>query len=92
MRHWIYTLMRTNTSARPSFPRLPRSSIKQETPRRSSTSGLERYGEEAHQLLAKEHLAPQLLYCGRVGIHDNDPTFGELRMVVMEYVDGETLH
>jgi serine/threonine protein kinase len=53
---------------------------------------VERYGEEAHQVLAKEHLAPQLLYCGRVGIHDDDPTFGELRMVVMEYVDGETLH
>jgi hypothetical protein len=36
---------------------------------------VERYGEEAHQLLAKEHLAPQLLYCGRVGVHDDDPTF-----------------
>ena len=53
---------------------------------------LERYGEEAHQLLAEEHLAPQLLYCGRVGVLDNDPTYGELRMVIMEYVDGETLH
>ena len=53
---------------------------------------VERYGEEAHQLLAEEHLVPQLLYCGRVGVHDDDPTFGELRMVVMEYVDGETLH
>jgi hypothetical protein len=53
---------------------------------------VELYREEAHQLLAKEHLAPQLLYCRRVGVHDDDPTFGELRMVVMEYVDGETLH
>ena len=44
---------------------------------------VERYREEAHQLLAKEHLAPQLLYCRRVGVHDDDPTFGELRMVIM---------
>ena len=53
---------------------------------------VECYGEEAHQLPAEEHLAPHRLYCGRMGIRDDDPTFGELRMVVMEYVDGETLH
>jgi serine/threonine protein kinase len=53
---------------------------------------VERYGEEAHRLLAQQHLAPQLVYFGRVGVHDDDPTFGELRMVVMEYVDGFTLH
>ena len=53
---------------------------------------VECYGEEPHQLLAKEHLAPQLLYFGKVGVHDDDLTFGELRMVVMEYVDGKTLH
>ena len=52
---------------------------------------VECYGEEAYQLLAKEHLVPQLLYCGRVGINNNDPIFGELQMVIMEYVDGETL-
>jgi hypothetical protein len=27
-----------------------------------------------------------------VGVHDDDPTFGWLRMVVMGYVNGETLH
>jgi serine/threonine protein kinase len=53
---------------------------------------VEHYGEEAHQLLAEEHLAPQLLYCRRVGIHDDNPTFGELCLVVMEYINGETLH
>jgi len=37
-------------------------------------------------------LAPQLLYCGSVGIQHDDPTFRGLRMVVMEYVDGQTLH
>jgi hypothetical protein len=53
---------------------------------------VERYGEEAHQLLAENDLAPELLYCGRVGIRDDDPTFGELRMVVMKYVAGQTMH
>ncbi|KDQ56619.1 hypothetical protein JAAARDRAFT_194606 [Jaapia argillacea MUCL 33604] len=49
-----------------------------------------RYGHEAHQEVAKCGLAPQLLYFG-----DIDPTglsYGGLRMVVMEYVEGETVH
>ena len=53
---------------------------------------VECYGEEAHQLLAEEHLVPQLLYCGKVGIHNDNLTYGELCMVVMEYIDRETLH
>jgi serine/threonine protein kinase len=52
---------------------------------------VQRYGEEAHRLLAKEELAPQLLYCGGVRVHDGDPSYGDLRMVVMQYVDGTTL-
>lgn len=52
---------------------------------------VQRYGEEAHRLLAKENLAPQLFYYGRVGVLEGDPSYGHLRMVVMEYIDGETL-
>jgi RIO-like serine/threonine protein kinase len=30
----------------------------------------------------------QLLYYGRIGVSDDDPTYGHLRMLVMEYLDG----
>jgi hypothetical protein len=36
--------------------------------------------------------APRLLYYGKVGVSDGDPTFGHLRMVVMEYLNGMTVH
>jgi Protein kinase domain len=49
------------------------------------------YGEEAHRLLASESLAPQLFYHGKIGVLEGDPSYGHLRMVVMEYIDGETL-
>ena len=49
------------------------------------------YGVEAHRLLASKSLAPQLWYHGKVGIQEGDPSYGHLRMVVMEYIDGETL-
>jgi hypothetical protein len=50
-----------------------------------------RYGEEAHRLLAGQSLAPQLFYHGKIGVLEGDPSYGHLRMVVMEYIDGETL-
>jgi serine/threonine protein kinase len=52
---------------------------------------VQRYGEEAHRLLAKESLAPQLIYYGKIGVLEGDPSYGHLRMVVMEYIEGETL-
>jgi serine/threonine protein kinase len=52
---------------------------------------VQRYGEDAHRLLAKANLAPELLYYGRIGVQEGDPSYGHLRMVVMEYIDGETL-
>jgi serine/threonine protein kinase len=52
---------------------------------------VQRYGETAHRLLAKENLAPELFYYGHIGVQDGDPSYGHLRMVVMEYIDGETL-
>ena len=49
-----------------------------------------RYGEEAHRLLARESLAPQLFYHGKIGVLEGDPSYGHLRMVVMDYIDGDT--
>ena len=51
---------------------------------------VERYGVAAHKLLEKTDAAPQLLYYGNIGVSDDDPTYGHLRMVVMEYLDGMT--
>jgi serine/threonine protein kinase len=52
---------------------------------------VQRYGEEAHRVLAEKNLAPQLLYFGKVAVEHGDPSYGHLRMVVMQYVDGMTL-
>jgi hypothetical protein len=61
------------------------------TPKSIVVKFVQRYGEAAHRLLAKENLAPELLYYGRVGVQEGNPSYGHLRMVVMEYIDGETL-
>ena len=53
---------------------------------------VERYGVGAHKLLEKLDAAPQLLYYGNIGVRDEDPTYGHLRMVVMEYLDGMTAY
>ncbi|KAJ3512189.1 hypothetical protein NLJ89_g3661 [Agrocybe chaxingu] len=50
-----------------------------------------RYNKEAHQLLAAKGMAPKLRYCGKVGVRDGDPSYGHLRMIVMDFVDGETV-
>ena len=50
----------------------------------------ERYGVASHGLLEKMGAAPRLFYYNKVGIDDDDPTYGHLRMVVMEYPDGVT--
>jgi serine/threonine protein kinase len=49
---------------------------------------VERYGKEAHKLLEEMEVAPRLLYYGKIGVSDEHPTYGHLRMVVMEYLDG----
>ncbi|KAG5635474.1 hypothetical protein H0H81_011102 [Sphagnurus paluster] len=51
---------------------------------------VQRYNKEAHELLAANGMAPKLRYCDEVGVHDGDPSYGHLRMVVMDFVDGET--
>jgi serine/threonine protein kinase len=62
-----------------------------DTPKPVVVKFVHRYGVEAHRLLAKENLAPQLFYHGKVGVLEGDPSYGHLQMVVMEYIDGKTL-
>jgi hypothetical protein len=50
-----------------------------------------RYNKEAHTLLANSDMAPNLLYFGKVGVRDGDPSYGHLQMVVMDYVEGTTV-
>jgi len=52
---------------------------------------VDRYGERAHRLLANKDLAPKLLYCGSPQLNDDQPTYRSISMVVMDYVDGDTL-
>ncbi|KAG7440334.1 uncharacterized protein BT62DRAFT_629687 [Guyanagaster necrorhizus] len=50
---------------------------------------IQHYGAEAHKLLAELQLAPALLYVGP--IDGCGVSYGKLQMVVMEYVQGQTL-
>lgn len=52
---------------------------------------VDRYGERAHRILADEGLAPKLFFCGSPCFSEEQPTYRSLSMVVMEYIDGETL-
>ena len=66
---------------------------------------VDRYGVEAHQLLADEGMAPRLLYCGLLdgkndvrtagtpsqgGVESSGLYVGPMRMVVMEFIEGKT--
>lgn len=51
---------------------------------------VDHYGERAHRLLAENGLAPTLLYHGSPRI-DKEPSYHALSMVVMDYIDGDTL-
>ena len=50
---------------------------------------VDRYKSDVHEFLAAHQYAPQLLYYGP--IDSNGPSYGPLRLVVMEYVQGQTL-
>ena len=50
-----------------------------------------RYNKEAHELLAAKGMAPKLRYCNKVGIRNGDPSYDHLLMIVMDFVDGETV-
>lgn len=48
------------------------------------------YGEDAHRKMASTGFAPKLLYCGPINVTSEMPPYGDLHMVVMEYVNGLT--
>lgn len=60
--------------------------------RRVVVKFVRQYNEEAHRLLADKRMAPSLIYFGKIGTHDSDPSYGDLRMAVMDFVGGTTLH
>ncbi|KAJ7705208.1 hypothetical protein B0H16DRAFT_1346392, partial [Mycena metata] len=47
------------------------------------------YGTEAHAFLERLQCAPKLLYCG--AIDDSSCSYSGMQMVVMEYIQGQTL-
>ena len=51
---------------------------------------VDHYGERAHRLLAENNLAPTLFYYGSPCL-DKKPSYHSLSMVVMDYIDGDTL-
>ena len=51
---------------------------------------VDHYGERAHRLLAENGLAPTLLYHGSPSL-DKEFSSHPLSMVVMDYIDGDTL-
>jgi serine/threonine protein kinase len=51
---------------------------------------VDHYGERAHRLLADNGLAPTLFYYGSPCL-DKEPSYHSLSMVVMDYIDGDTL-
>ena len=61
------------------------------SPRPIVVKFVHRYNKEAHNLLAASNMAPKLLYLGKVGFRDDDPSYGHLQMVVMDYIDGITV-
>jgi serine/threonine protein kinase len=52
---------------------------------------VDRYGQRAHKMLAEKGFAPELLYCGSPCLDDNQSSYQSISMVVMEYVNGNTV-
>ena len=63
-----------------------------EAPRRVIVKFVERYNADAHRLVATVGLAPALYYCGKVSVRAEDPSYGRLKMVVVEFIQGSTLY
>ena len=63
-----------------------------EAPRRIIVKFVEHYNADAHKLVATAGLAPVLYYCGKVSVRAQDPSYGRLKMVVVEFIQGTTLY
>ncbi|TFK81715.1 hypothetical protein K466DRAFT_557559, partial [Polyporus arcularius HHB13444] len=62
-------------------------------PRQLVVKFVEHYGVAAHELLAKEGLAPKLLYHGDIWLEGPEAKgCGSRQMVVMEHIEGMTAH
>lgn len=61
----------------------------EDSPKLIAVKIVQRHGADAHRLLARQKMGPQLLYYGNIG--DGDLSYGPLRMVVMEDIEGTTL-
>lgn len=48
------------------------------------------YSEDVHRHMASHDFAPKLIYYGPINVTEDMPSYGALRMVVMEYVEGLT--
>lgn len=59
--------------------------------RRVVVKFVERYGREAHRVLASHGLAPKLFFYGPIS-KDSTLCYGDRRLVVMEYIEGESLY
>jgi hypothetical protein len=64
---------------------------KSSSPRPIFVKFIHRYNKQAHNLFAASNMAPKLLYFGKVGVRDDEPSYGHLQMVVMDYIDGITV-
>ena len=52
---------------------------------------VDRYGDMAHRILANAGLAPKLLYCGSPRVTEEQPSYHNLSMVMMDYIKCSTL-
>jgi len=52
---------------------------------------VDRYRAKAHNLLAGAGLAPKLFFYGSPRFNNTQLSYESISMVVMEYIDGETL-
>lgn len=62
-----------------------------ETKERVVVKYVAHYGEAAHRYMASKHMAPALRFFGPLDAHSRR-TYAGLSMVVMDKVDGHTLH
>ncbi|KAI6134394.1 hypothetical protein EV401DRAFT_2204424 [Pisolithus croceorrhizus] len=60
-------------------------------PRKIVVKFVTTYGVDAHKTLADASFAPKLHYFGPIGTDENAVLLGNLKMVVMDYIEGLTL-
>ncbi|KAI6032323.1 hypothetical protein BKA83DRAFT_2398507 [Pisolithus microcarpus] len=60
-------------------------------PRKIVVKFVTRYGIDAHLTMANAGFAPKLRYFGPIGGTEDAVSYGQLRMVVMDYMEGVTL-